>query len=349
MTQRKWFLAGRLKASAAAVLTALGVTCVQAASLSDNSDLQAKLQELSSYAKVSVQDLQTALSQATYQPVIIKTMTRPYESKEWWEYRKLFITTSRIQAGVQFWLANESVLQRAADTYGVPPEIVCAIIGVETFYGRNQGTWSVLDALYTLGFNYPPRQAYFSKEFANFVHLARQENWELRSVKGSYAGAMGMGQFMPGSYLNYAVDFDGDGHINLFTDVDDAIGSVAHYFKAHGWQKGRGIFYPALAEGDMSPVMQQEWELTGQKLYEAGVSTKVVLQPEEKLRLFAYKLADGRTSYGVGLENFHTIMRYNKSPLYARAVYELSEFIRLEHNKVRAQQGESVNPQGRVP
>ncbi len=305
--------------------------------------------ELAAYSGLSEQELNAAIAKARKQPVIIKTMTTPYESKPWWQYRKLFITTSRIQAGLQFYLQHADTLKRAEAELGVPPEIVCAIIGVETFYGRNMGTWKVLDALYTLGFHYPPRESYFSKEFANFVKLAKRENWDLTSVKGSYAGAMGMGQFMPSSYLDYAIDFDHDGKVNLFSDIEDAIGSVANYFKAHGWQAGRGIYYPALAAGDVKGLMDKEWNLTARELYAAGVSTKVNLSLDENLRLFSYQLEDGSMGYGVGLNNFNAIMRYNKSPLYARAVYELSEFIRMAYEDQLRAQGIDVPPAGRIP
>lgn len=308
------------------------------------------LSELSAYSGVSINELNAAISQAKYQPVIIQTMTKPYESKPWWQYRNLFITTSRIDAGLNFFLQYEGVLRRAQQELGVPPEIICAIIGVETFYGRNMGTWSVLDALYTLGFNYPPRESYFSREFANFVKLARREGWALQSVRGSYAGAMGMGQFMPSSYLSYAIDFDGDGHVDLFANPVDAIGSVANYFKAHGWKAGMGIYYPALVPADQAEALKaREWNLTGRELYAAGVSTKVNLSPDTPMRLFSYQLEDGTISYGVGLNNFNTIMKYNKSPLYARAVYELSEFIRMAYVQYKQQRGETMPPEGRIP
>lgn len=323
-----------------ATLLSLALTTAQAAT---------SLDEVAAFSKVSVQDLQNAVSQATLQQKIIDTMQKPYEGKPWWQYRKLFITTSRINEGVKFYFNHEKTLKRAFETYGVPPEIVCAIIGVETFYGRNMGTWKVLDALYTLGFHYPPRESYFSKEFGQFVKLSLQEGWDLKSIKGSYAGAMGMGQFMPTSYLNFAVDFDGDGHINLFTSTEDAIGSVANYFKEHGFQGGFGILYPAKAKGDVSSLIEKEWDLTARELYQGGVSTKVNLDPNEKVRLFSYDLEDGSKDLAVGLNNFNAIMRYNKSPLYARAVYELAEFIRQEHHKVLIKQGVVVNPQGRRP
>ncbi len=308
------------------------------------------LDELSSFSKVPVAALQDALSQAKLQQKIIDAMNKPYEGKQWWEYRKLFITTSRINAGVRFYLENQADLDRAFEVTGVPQEIICAIIGVETFYGKNMGTWKVLDALYTLGFHYPKRSSYFSKEFAQYVALCLREGWGYGDVKGSYAGAMGMGQFMPTSYLEYAVDFDGDGHVNLFDNVSDAIGSVANYFKRHGWQSGRGIYYQAKVPAQAASLTSHtDFDLSARDLYKAGISTKVNLTPDEKVRLFSYVLEDGTTSYGVGLSNFQTIMRYNKSPLYARAVYELSEFIAAEYRKVLLNQGIVVHPQGRQP
>ncbi len=308
------------------------------------------LKELANYAGVSEYSLNEALKLATLQPKIIATMTRPSEAKPWWQYRKIFITTSRIQAAVKFYEKYERQLNEAYARFGVPPEIVCAIIGVETYFGKNMGNFKVLDALYTLGFNYPPRQSYFSKEFANFVALCLRENWDITSVLGSYAGAMGMGQFMPSSYLNYAIDFDNDGHVNLFNDPDDAIGSVANYFKAHGWQNGRGIYYPVhIKNANAQKLIDLKWDLTPEVLYAEGASTKVNLSPDQNIRLFAFALEDGTTSYAVGLNNFKTIMRYNTSPLYARAVYELSEFIRMEYIKHKNAGGIALHPQGRQP
>ncbi len=307
------------------------------------------LSELSKYSGVSVNELQQAMAQAQKQQAIIDTMTRPYESKPWYQYRKLFITTSRIQSGVAFYLAHEQTLKRAEQELGIPPEIICAIIGVETFYGKNMGSWKVLDALYTLGFHYPPRETYFSKEFANYVKLAKREGWVLTSTKGSYAGAMGMGQFMPGSYLDYAIDFDGDGRVNLFTSYEDVIGSVANYFKRHGWKSGRGILYEAHVSSNPKAMIDKQWDNTAANLYQHGVSTKVYLNPNQKARLFSFPLEDGSQSYAVGLNNFYVIMTYNKSQLYARAVFELSEFIRMGYVKAKLGQGEVIQPQGNLP
>lgn len=305
---------------------------------------------LSKYAGVSAEDINTALSLAVYQQKIIDAITRPGEAKPWWQYRKIFITTSRIQAAVRFYFENEKILKRAEQTYGVPSEIICAIIGVETFFGKHMGNWRVLDALYTLGFNYPKREAYFSKEFARFVSLAKRENWSYDDILGSYAGAMGMGQFMPSSYLDFAVDFDNDGKINLFNNKSDAIGSVANYFKEHGWQTGRGICYPVhINSANANELMKKQWDLSVDELYKSGATTKVNLSYDQNVRLFSYDLENGSKSYVVGLNNFKTIMRYNTSPLYARAVFELSEHLAMNVDKIKLKNGLEVTKRSRKP
>lgn len=332
-----------LKRTIKPLLATLALSCAANTNAAD-------LNELATFAKVPVESLQDALNQAVYQQKIIDAITRPGEAKPWWQYRKIFITVSRIQAGVNFYFENEKILLRAQNTYGIPAEIICAIIGVETLFGKNMGSWKVLDALYTLGFNYPKREAFFSKEFARFVYLANRENWSYDSVKGSYAGAMGMGQFMPSAYIDYAVDFDGDGHINLFTDKEDAIGSVANYFKGHGWQTGRGICYGVHPHNaNVDALMKKQWDLTVEELYTSGATTKVNLSPNQKVRLFSYDLENGSKSYVVGLNNFNTIMRYNTSPLYARAVFELSEFIAMNVDKIKRQRGIEVPHRSRIP
>ena len=308
---------------------ALGLMCGSAAAA-------VSLEELSDYSGVSVSELRAAQQQARYQQKIIDAITRPSEAKPWHEYRDIFISRSRIRAGVEFYRQNEATLRRAERDFGVPPEIICAIIGVETFFGQNMGTWRVLDATYTLGFHYPRREEYFAREFANYVKLARREGWKLTSIQGSYAGAMGLGQFMPDAYLRYAVDYDGDGRVNLFTNRQDAIGSVANYFREKGqWQAGQPIFYPAYATRNPEALIAREWEVTARELYEGGISTKELIDGDQQVRLMKFDLKGGKIGYGVGLNNYHAIMRYNKSQLYARAVFELAEFIRSGYEKAR--------------
>lgn len=308
------------------------------------------INELASYAKVSPASLQSAIEEAVYQQKIIDAITRPGEAKPWWQYRKIFITLPRVQAAVKFYFENEKTLLKAQEEYGVPYEIILAIMGVETFYGKNMGSFRVIDALYTLGFNYPKREAYFSKEFARFVSLAERENWNYDDIKGSYAGAMGLGQFMPSAYLDYAVDYDNDGHVNLFSNKADAIGSVANYILGHGWATNRGILYPVhIHNADAKALMDRGWELSVDELYASGATTKVNLSKDQYVRLFAFDLENGSKSYAVGLNNFKTIMRYNTSPLYARAVYELSEYIAMNVDKIKKERGIKVPHRSKLP
>lgn len=181
---------------------------------------------------------------------ILDAISRPAERvKPWKDYRPMFITDARIARGVDFWRQHEAVLARAEQEYGVPAQYIVAIIGVETFFGRNTGNYRVIDALSTLGFDYPPRAEFFRKELREFLLLAREEQLDPLTLKGSYAGAMGLPQFMPSSFRNFAVDFDGDGHINIWNNPDDAIGSVASYFKRHGWVPGEGVVSRAWVDG----------------------------------------------------------------------------------------------------
>jgi len=277
---------------------------------------------------VSLQDIEKAYQEAKLQQSIIKAMTTPGEAKPWYQYRKIFITDKRIDQGVEFYLKNYEVLKRAADTYKVSPAIIVSIIGIETFYGRVMGNFRVVDALYTLGFNYEPRSAYFSKEFVNYVALAKQQNWDTNTIKGSYAGAMGMGQFMPYSYLTWAVDFDGDGQINLFNNKNDAIGSVANYFKEHQWLDNGIIALEAKVKDQeiADNIIHKNLELTNTvgELNEKGITISENIDVNEKCKLIKLETAPNKYTYYVAFNNFISIALYNKSPLYVMAVKELS-------------------------
>ncbi|HEX6928415.1 MAG TPA: lytic murein transglycosylase B, partial [Gammaproteobacteria bacterium] len=195
------------------------------------------------------------------QQKIIDAISRPAESKDWHEYEPIFLTEARIGGGVEFWNAHADLLARAEREYGVDAGVIVAIIGVETFYGRITGSWRVIDALATLGFDYPPRSSFFRSELEHFLLLAREEAIEPQTVSGSYAGAMGGGQFMPSSYREYAVDFDGDGKRDLWNSWADVIGSVANYLSRHGWRHGDVIAVPAaVPEGATPPLNEQGME-----------------------------------------------------------------------------------------
>lgn len=203
-------------------------------------------------------ELQAVLGHAQKREDILVLISKPAEAKPWKDYAPIFTSEARLQNGVNFWRSHEQSLRYAQTEWGVEPEIVCAIIGVETNYGRNQGRFPVLDALTTLAFYYPARSAYFSAELEQFFLLAREQQWQADVPMGSYAGAMGWGQFMPSSYRNWAVDYDGDGRIELAQNADDAIASVANYFRGHGWQQGAAVM--ALADLGSVDVTQSDFE-----------------------------------------------------------------------------------------
>lgn len=287
----------------------------------------ARLETLSQELNIPLEQLVTGMQQAQFRQSVLDAIQRPWEAKPWYQYRPLFITPDRIRQGVAFWRKNASQLDRAAVRMQVPPEVVVAIIGIETYFGTRMGNHPVLDALYTLGFHYPERAPYFSKEFAQFVRLANEQKWPLRQPMGSYAGAMGMGQFMPTSYLHFAVDFDNDGHKDLFANPADAIGSVANYFAKHGWHYGEPVATPAtlitpLPAGILTdnPDLIHSWK----QLHDVGVRISTDLPADTPVKLLRLEQPTGN-EYWVVRHNFYVITRYNRSPLYAMAVYQLSQ------------------------
>lgn len=312
----------RLAVLSAALLLASSVSAIEA-----DADQPQWLEQLSEKFSLSNTELETALEQAEYQQGIIDAMTRPAEAKPWSDYRPIFLTEKRLNQGVEFWQEHEALLEKAQQELQVPPQIITAIIGVETFYGTHMGNHKVLDALYTLGFHYPARGEFFRSEFANYLVLAKEQDWELAEQKGSYAGAMGMGQFIPSSYRHYAVDFDGDGERNLF-DATDAIGSVANYFHEHHWQLDEEVAYPATVTDTekAQALLSEERQLTHSwaELAAAGIIVEDELAADTPVKLLELAGAKG-PEYWVVRHNFYVITRYNHSPLYAMAVYQLSE------------------------
>jgi peptidoglycan lytic transglycosylase B len=257
------------------------------------------------------------------------------EADQSWDiYRSIFVNEKRIGAGLEFWSRYADVLERAQRVYGVPEEYIVAIIGVETFYGRNTGRWRVVDALATLAFDYPPRAEFFRQELANYLLFARQAGIDVFSVKGSYAGAIGIPQFMPGSYLKYAVDFDGDGVADLSNSAADAIGSVANFLKQHGWQSGAAVQYEARISGNgfrsfLDGGLQPRHRLA--ELARAGVVPADPAEaPDDDTRAVLVRLEspDAQSEYRLGLQNFYVITRYNNSPFYASAVTDLAHALR---------------------
>ena len=271
--------------------------------------------------------LRGLMADARRKQSILDAIARPAEkTKTWGEYRRIFVTDQRITQGREFMRENAVTLARAQRDFGVPAEIISAIIGVETRYGRHKGGYRVLDSLATLGFDYPPRSKFFSRQLEEYLLLVKEQKFDAREVRGSYAGAMGFGQFIPSSYRHYAIDFDGDGVANIVDNPVDAIGSVANYFKAHGWEPGQPIattatvtdgYNPALANSDLKPT------LTVTQLQRQGFRPDSPI--DGKALATAMRLdGDGGDEYWIGLENFYVITRYNHSAMYAMAVYQLS-------------------------
>lgn len=258
---------------------------------------------------------------------ILDAISRPAERvKPWKEYRPIFLTQSRIQRGVEFWQKHADTLAQAEQIYGVPAEIIVSIIGVETFYGRNTGSYRVMDALSTLGFDYPPRSDFFRKELREFLLLAREQQVDPLSLTGSYAGAMGLPQFMPSSFRAYAVDFNEDGHINIWNDPQDAIGSVANYFKRHGWTMGEPVVVKAkLSDEEAEQAVTQGIEptMTLAELKASGWQIDESLDDAQKVTAIRFEGEKG-VEYWIGLPNFYVITRYNRSAMYAMAVQQLA-------------------------
>lgn len=261
----------------------------------------------------------------------IKPAAVPELQRSWTRYRERFVNERRIGNGLLFWQENGAELKRAEAIYGVPPEIVAAIIGVETEYGRNMGSFSVLEALSTLAFEYPPRADFFRKELEQFLLMARENGVSPLEIKGSYAGAIGIPQFMPSSQRNYAVDFDGDDRIDLRGSTSDAIGSVARYLEVHGWQAGAPVAAPATVSADPTALIAAGLKPATrlQELANQGVATRLAsCDPDRLAALIDLVAPDQATEYWVGFDNFYAITRYNRSSFYAMAVFQLAEALR---------------------
>ncbi len=281
------------------------------------------------------QSLTSLMSKAKYSQAVIDSMEHPYEAKPWHIYRPLFVTEERIQGGVEFWNKNADILDKAEKQYGVPPQIIIATIGVETKYGRFMGKHLVLDALSTLAFTYPERQPMFRKQLESYLLLLSEEDIDPEKTHGSYAGAIGKPQFMPGSYRAYAVDFDGDGKRDLLNNTADAIGSVANYYHIHGWRKGDLVALPAQVDGEYYQQHLNQWlkpTTTIDELAKAGVKTSQNLPAFTRCNLVELDTGNNKELW-LGFHNFYVITRYNTNNQYAMAVYQLSQKI-LERRHV---------------
>ena len=263
---------------------------------------------------------------------VLESIAKPAEKRlSWKQYRPIFVTGKRADKGKMFMQEHRETLNRAEKEFGVPAEIIAAIIGVETYYGRLTGKYTVFDSLTTLGFDYPPRSAFFKSELKQFLLLSKEENISVDEMTGSYAGAMGMPQFISSSYRRYAIDFDGDGKRDLWNSVPDVIGSVANYFSEHGWQKGESVTHPVTVKN--TSIVEKKNALkpyvTIKQLTEQGVTlnSKAWVKRLEDNQLVTLLKFEGKKGdeYWLGLKNFYVITRYNHSELYAMAVFQLSE------------------------
>ena len=299
-------------------------------------DVRAFIDRMSAEHGFSARALRALFAQARYQPQIVAAMTRPVVSPpKYYEFAPRFLDPARIDAGAEFWRAHVEALDRARRAFGVPPEIVVAILGVESYYGRNTGGYRVLDALATLAFDYPRRAEFFRGELEQFLLLAREQGISPLSPKGSYAGAIGLPQFMPGSIRAYAVDFDHDGRIDLAGDANDAIGSVAHYLARHGWREDQPIMASARIEGEDPDAILRR--------FDGGIAERRSLAAwthdgitgfnipgdlgSEPVGLLLLEGADAPT-YWLVFENWYVLRRYNNSRLYASVVGQLARSLR---------------------
>ena len=274
--------------------------------------------------------LDKLIAQAKKRDDILEAIARPAEkTKPWHEYRKIFLTSERIRGGVEFWRKHAAILDRVYRKLGVDPAIVVAIIGVETRYGRHTGNYRVLDALSTLAFAWPPRARFFRGELEQFLILAREENIDPLKARGSYAGAMGYGQFIPSSYRHYAIDFDQDGQRDLWRSKEDIIGSVANYFHQHGWKDGEPVA-SRVTEGRIGDALVSEDSKPDRTVGELAARGIRCTPPlAAGLPVAVLKLQQPRQpEFWLTTNNFFVITRYNRSPLYAMSVYQLSEAIR---------------------
>ena len=277
---------------------------------------------------------------------VVKAINAPATSKPWYEFRNIFVTPTRTAGGVAFWNDNAEQLKRARDIYGVPEEIIVAIIGVESIYGKRTGSFKVIESLYTLAFEMPERATYFRSEMEQFLLLTRENSLDPLSVKGSFAGAIGMPQFMPTSYRRFAVDFDSDGKVDLWDSVPDIIGSVANYLHTFGWIGGQAVVVPARLSGtEFQDIVEKGYKphLTLAQMLPKGVEPTETLSADLVAGLFSLEAEQG-PEYWLALNNFYVITRYNRSKNYAMAVQQLAQAIARERESQSAPAVAVENP-----
>lgn len=313
-------------------VVALLSSATAAGNLLERDDVQAFISEVSDRHERDRSGIERILGTATIDPAIIEAITRPAEALPWHRYRGIFLGQERIDAGVVWWQENEDLIAAAAGRFGLDPAILVAVIGVETYYGRYRGRHRVVDALATLAFDYPPRAGFFRRELESFLLLVDEEGLDPVAINGSYAGAMGMPQFISSSYRAYAVDGNGDGRRDLINDTADAIASVGNYFSRHGWRPGELIALPArVSDPDAVEALANQGRrpyTTIGELRAAGITpeTGPELADDAPATFLALDAGD-REVYWIGLHNLFVITEYNHSALYALAVFQLARAI----------------------
>jgi len=269
---------------------------------------------------------------------ILQIIARPGEAQPWYKYKARFLTREHVVRGKKFWLKNRQAILKASRIYHIPPEVIVAVIGVETNYGRTVGRHRVIDSLTTLLLKYPKRQQFFRKELENYLLLTREQHLDPLTIRGSYTGAIGMPQFMPSSYRAYAVDLDKDGSADLVDSVTDAIGSVANFLNLHGWEPGKPVLSVPKMEGDMYPWLSDIsnkpiFSLAELDRYGIRIAGKNHIDPATRVALLSFD-EENSIDYRIVYHNFYVITRYNNSAKYARAITELSELLK---NAIRRQ------------
>lgn len=324
-----------LKTLLITLLSVLSIGTGCAGDFTDNPQVQQFIDEMVKSHDFDRQQLETLFAQAKKRDDILKAISRPAESKAWYEYRPIFLQPKRIQGGVEFWKQNAELLAKTEKEFGVDAAVIVAIIGVETRYGANTGSYRVIDALSTLAFDYPPRSKFFRSELEQFLILSKEEQVDPASAKGSYAGAMGYGQFIPSSYRHYAVDFDKDGKRDLWDSLEDIIGSVANYFHQHHWKPGEPVASKVISDKPVPESLISKSLKPAEKashFFAAGIDVSPPLPADMPAALLKLEQRDG-PEYWLVSHNFYVITRYNRSPLYAMAVFQLSEAIRDAYQK----------------
>ena len=311
---------------------AIAAPAAQAGDFDQYEELQGMITSLEKEGAWPPGELTALFTGVNRQDKVLEAIARPAEkTREWKNYRPNFVNDERIRKGVDFWNRQETVLSAASAQFGVPPEIIVAILGVETKYGGNKGSFRVIDTLSSLAFDYPPRAAFFRKELRTFLVLAREQNMDPMETYGSYAGAMGFPQFMPSSWRNLAVDYSGDGKTDLINSEVDAIGSIGNYFLANGWKSGEPVAVRARITGDnydeaVSTDLKSQSTLG--ELAGRGLEPRDPGLPPETPAWAIRLQGENGAEFWLAFNNFYVITRYNRSYNYAMAVFQLAEALR---------------------